>query len=61
MRRCQRIGNLHRVLQRLIQPQAMSGDQPVERLSRNELHGDEVDPVSRINVVDRDDVGMIQC
>ena len=38
-------GNLHRVLERLIQPPAMSRDAPVKCFPRNELHGDEVDAV----------------
>ena len=45
VRRYQRIGNLHRVLERLIQPPAMSRDAPVKCFPRNELHGDEVDAV----------------
>jgi hypothetical protein len=44
----------------IFQPQAMPGNQPVEGLARNELHGDEIDPAGRINVVDGDDIGMIQ-
>jgi hypothetical protein len=38
----------------------MPRNQPVERLALHVLHGDEVDALGLIDVVDGDDVGMIQ-
>jgi hypothetical protein len=56
----QGIGDLDGVLQNLGQPHAVFRDQPVERLSRHVLHGDEVHPVGLADVMDGDDVYMVE-
>jgi hypothetical protein len=60
MRFDQRCRHLHRILQRLVQPQPVPGNQAVERLALHVLHGEEVDALGLIDVVNGDDVGVIQ-
>ena len=36
------------------------GDEPVERLALDELHGQEVDAVGLFDGVDRDDAGVVE-
>ena len=60
VRRGQRIRDLDGVLQRLAQPHPLARDQLVERLALHVLHGDEVDAVRLVDVVDRDDVGVVE-
>jgi hypothetical protein len=52
----QSVGDLDGVFQNLGQPHPIFRDQPVQRLARHVLHGDEVHPVGLADVVDRDDV-----
>jgi hypothetical protein len=61
MRSRQRVGNLHRVLQRLVDVQPVASDEVDQRTTSDILHHDEVDRTGRIDVVDGDDVRMIEC
>ena len=62
--RGQRVRDLRGVFQRIPNAEALPSNEVVERVSRHVLHGDVGDALSvdllRIDVVDRDDVGMIQ-
>jgi hypothetical protein len=58
-------GNLRRILQGLVDPQAPAGDQTVEGLAGDVLHRDEVRRFTvfgdgRVDVVDVKDIGVIQ-
>src|SRR5262249_39935794 len=54
------VGNLNGIVKSVSQGEAIPADQLVERLARDELHGNEVRAVRRADVVDVDDVGMIE-
>ena len=56
----ERVGDLHRVFQRLAEGQAFALDELVERLAIDPFHGDEVDAIRRTNVVDGNDIGMVE-
>ena len=56
----QRFGDLHGILQRLVQPQPVPADQLIQRFARHVLHRDERLPVLLANVIDRADVRMVQ-
>lgn len=60
MRRRQRVGNLHRTFQRLVELHPPARGHLIERLAGDVLHGYEVDAVRLVNVVDGDDVRVIQ-
>ena len=61
VRRRKRIGDLRQVLHRVTKPDAPRSDPVLERSPGHVLHHDEVDVMCAIDVVDRDDVGMVQC
>ncbi len=56
----QRFGDLHGILQRLVQPQPVPADQLIQGFARHVLHRDERLPVVLADVVDRADVRMVQ-
>src|ERR1700681_996676 len=56
----QRINNLRSQLQQLFDSERFSADLVLERLSLQQLHGDEVLAVRFVNLVDRADVRMIE-
>ena len=62
--RCQRVGDLNGILQHVSNAQAFAPDQVIERIACHVLHGDVLNRLAidllRIDVVDRDDVGMVQ-
>ena len=55
-----RIGNLDGILQSLVQPHPVPGNQLVERLAGDALHRNEVNALGLADVVYGDDVGMVQ-
>ena len=59
VRGCQCVRNLDRIFQGFVQPQPLARDQLVERFARHELHGDEVEPIGLVDVVNRDDVRIV--
>ena len=61
MRRGERIGDLDAVVERSrFSAQPVPRDHAIERPSRHELHGNEVDALVLRDVVDRDDAGVIE-
>ena len=60
MRRRERIGHLDRIVDRLLQPQPISRNQPIQGFAVDEFHGDEIDATSLVDIVDGDDVRMIE-
>ena len=59
--RRQRVCDLRSELDRPRRFHAVGRDHVRQRLASHVLHGDEVDAVRHVDVVNRDDVGMIQC
>ncbi len=55
-----RVGNLHRVLQRLFQAQGTALEKRSQRGAANVLHGDEVGIAVGADLINRDDVGMAE-
>ena len=55
-----RIGDLQGILQGLVQLHPLVPDQFVERLPFDVLHRNEIDAIRLVDVIDRDDVGMVQ-
>src|SRR5262245_66200765 len=60
MRSRKRVGDRDGKLERLREPQAVTGSQPVQRRAGHMLHDDEVAAVVRADVEDGDDVGMVE-
>jgi hypothetical protein len=61
MCRCQRIGDLLRVVDRLRQRQCLMGDELVERFAWDVFHDQVIDTVVVGNIMQRDNVRMVQC
>jgi len=55
----QSICNLHGVIQSFVQLQTLAADQLIEGLALDVLHGDEIDAIRLVNVVDRDYVRVV--
>ena len=60
VRRGQRVGDLDRVLQGLGERRALGTNGVVERAALDVLHGDEVDAGGAVDVVDRDNAGVVE-
>ncbi len=60
VRRIQRIRNLDRQLQPLIQRQRRAGNSLLQRLTIQKLHGDERAPIRLANFIDGADIRMVQ-
>ena len=60
VRGLERAGDLLRIAEHVGQRQTARTDATVERFAGQELHHDEVDAVVRVDLVDRDDVGMVE-
>ena len=60
VRRRQRIGNLNPVPQCLAEPHPLSRDAVGEGLAGHELHHEELGPVCRGKVVNRDNIRVVQ-
>ena len=60
VRPSQGVSDLHGRFQRLIQTQSSAAQELVQSLAFDILHGDIVQPILLIDVVNGDDVGMVQ-
>ena len=61
VRGIERVGNLSTQLDHLLDFQRLTGYPVLQRLALHELHGDEMKPAVFGNLVNRGDVGMVQC
>jgi hypothetical protein len=56
----ERVGQGDRDPERLPETHPLAGDEGVEGPALDQLHDDEVHPLGRLDLVDRDDVGVVQ-